>query len=254
MDVGLKLESTHVVITGGAGLIGSKVVAAFLSAGAHVSSMDLRYPETPKLRDDDKGHPNLLEHFIDTTDEESVQSAFKYAVETFGTVSVCIALAALDFSVLEHHKSSTTLSAAQFRRTLDVNITGTFLTAREWLRGLEAHVGRQRRDGQPEHILRLSNVGLVIVGSESGRFGERTNADYSTSKSAVQYGLLRSLAADAPRVWKGARYDPVALLRWHRLTADTGSMPLDLAPLTRTVSNKRLQMILINFMPMHKVQ
>lgn len=206
MDVGLRLEETHVVVTGGAGLIGSKVVTAFLSAGAYVSSMDMRYPETPKLHDDDKGHPHLLEHYVDTTDEASIEAAFAYAVNTFGTVSVCIALAALDFSVLEHHKSSTTLSAAQFRRTLDVNVVGTFLTAREWLRGLEGHGKRSRRDGDPENVLDLSNVGLVIVGSESGRFGERTNADYGTSKSAVQYGLLRSLAADAPRVWSGARY------------------------------------------------
>ena len=36
------------------------------------------------------------------------------------------------------------------------------------------------------------------------------NADYGTSKSAVQYGLLQSLQQDAPRVYPGARVNAVA--------------------------------------------
>lgn len=51
----------------------------------------------------------------------------------------------------------------------------------------------------------LRNVGCVLVGSESGSFGERTNADYAASKSAVQVGLMQSLRADVGRVWRGAR-------------------------------------------------
>ena len=56
----------------------------------------------------------------------------------------------------------------------------------------------------------LRNVGLIIVGSESGHFGERGNADYAAGKSAVQIGLVRSLMADVSRIWPGGRINAVA--------------------------------------------
>lgn len=56
----------------------------------------------------------------------------------------------------------------------------------------------------------MKNVGLIIVGSESGTFGERGNADYAAGKSAVQGGLMRSLMGDVTRIWPGARVNTVA--------------------------------------------
>jgi hypothetical protein len=53
---------------------------------------------------------------------------------------------------------------------------GTFLTSRTWLRQIKAHA-------VPGVI---KNVSLIVVGSESGHWGERSNADYSTGKAAVQ--------------------------------------------------------------------
>jgi NAD(P)-dependent dehydrogenase (short-subunit alcohol dehydrogenase family) len=56
----------------------------------------------------------------------------------------------------------------------------------------------------------LKNVNLIIIGSESGHFGKRLNADYSLAKSAVQGGLLMSLRAEVVRVHPGARVNAVA--------------------------------------------
>lgn len=86
----------------------------------------------------------------------------------------------------------------QWRRTHRVNVEGTFLTARTWLRQLRVHSQAETKED-------LKNVGLVIVGSESGHFGERGNADYASGTSAVQFGLVRSLTGDVARVWPGAR-------------------------------------------------
>ncbi|KAF2095868.1 NAD-P-binding protein [Rhizodiscina lignyota] len=204
MDVSLDLTDTHVLITGGAGLIGSSVVKAFQAAGARVSSLDIKYPREPRFvpsgLNAGSAGPGYVEHHVDITSEESVKTAFDFAADKLGPVSVCIALGALDFSVIEHHDSATTLSAEQFRRTLDVNVTGTFITAREWLRGL---------NNLPK-TKKLKNPGLIIIGSESGVYGSKGNADYGTSKSAVQVGMLKSFAADAPRIWEGARVNAVA--------------------------------------------
>ena len=192
MDLSLQLEDTHVLITGGTGFIGSSTVAAFLSAGARVSSLDLRPPPHTD---------NSNFHYVscDISSEESLNAAFHKAVEKFGPVATCIALASLDLSVLKHHDSLADMSVGQWRQTHRINVEGTFLTAKAWLRRLRELVASK------ETVTLKKNVGLIIVGSESGWFGERGNADYAAGKSAVQVGLLKSLVGDVSRIWPGAR-------------------------------------------------
>lgn len=221
MDLSLNLEGTHVVITGAAGYIGSVTVAAFLTAGANVSALDIdpsklaanlsAYSATAtptkssstSSAEDLANHPNLyVLPPSDVTSESSLSSAFELARQKFGLVQCCVALASLDLSVLEHHGSLVDMSVEQWRRTSQVNVEGTFLTAREWLRSVKSHVveGPSERDEEKER-----NLSLIIVGSESGWFGERGNADYSAGKSAVQVGLLQSLKGDVVRVHPRAR-------------------------------------------------
>jgi NAD(P)-dependent dehydrogenase (short-subunit alcohol dehydrogenase family) len=200
MDLSLGLEGTHVLVTGGAGHIGSTVVKAFLSAGAKVSSLDIAYPQGQQSQSTNQ---NLQELYADTSSEASLETAWKLAVAAFGAVSTCVALAALDLSVLPHVETAADMTIEQFRRTLDVNVIGTFAVAREWLRGLREHKAFQSQQ-------KLHNVSLIIIGSESGHWGERGNPDYGTSKAAVQYGLLQSLRQDVPRVYEGARVNAVA--------------------------------------------
>ena len=195
MDLGLGLEETHVVVTGGSGMIGSTVVRAFLSAGSLVTSIDIVIPLSHL------NHANLLSLESDITNEQEFEKAWQTAEAKFGPVRCCIALASLDLSVLKHHTSLSDMEMSQWQRTLDVNVAGTFLTARTWLRGLKR--------SQVE-LKGKENICLILVGSESGDFGERGNADYAASKSAVQFGLLQSLKADAPRVRPGARVNAIA--------------------------------------------
>lgn len=189
LDLGLDFKGTHVLITGGAGYIGSAVVSAFIQLGASISVLDLA-PQKLNI-----AHERLQVLQTDTSSEEAVADAFQSASAIFGVPTVCIALAALDLSVLPHHESLTEMPPEQWRRTFQVNVDGTFLTARAWLRTIKAHASEE-----------LRNVSLIIVGSESGTFGERGNADYASSKSAVQFGMVQSLMADAARVYPRARY------------------------------------------------
>lgn len=204
MDLGFNLEGNHVLVTGGAGHIGRTVVQAFLSAGADVSSLDIAHKET-------KGTPHLLEIYADISSESSLEKAWNIATGPFGPVQACVALGALDFSVLPHHESSADLPLEQFRRTLEVNVLGTFLTTQQWLRGLRSC--REQETSSPSTLRApkpLVNASLILIGSESGHWGERTNADYGASKAAVQYGLLQSLRQDVPRIYPGARVNAIA--------------------------------------------
>ncbi|KAL9598683.1 MAG: hypothetical protein Q9219_004352 [cf. Caloplaca sp. 3 TL-2023] len=192
LDLGLRLERAHVVVTGGSGYIGSATVKAFLAAGAYVSVFDIAYPKATLQ------HLHLKFHIVDITSEGQLTNAFEAARRDFGVVQCCVALASLDLSSLEHRESIIDMPVEQWRRTHQVNVEGTFLTAKTWL--------QQIKDSGSE----MTNVSLVIVGSESGHFGERTNADYASGKSAVQFGLVQSLKSDFVKKLPRARVNAVA--------------------------------------------
>ena len=207
MNLDLGLRHTHVLVTGAGGLIGRQTVAAFLQAGSKVSALDISLEKLDALQGDIEKVASIypvsaqfLTVAADTRSESELSEAFAIAQKQHGPIRCCVALAALDLSVLEHHQSIIDMPIEQFRRTLDVNITGTFITARLWLAQL----------AKAPTAAALQNKGLIIIGSESGSFGDRTNADYATSKSAVQGGLLQSLKADVPRTVPGARVNAVA--------------------------------------------
>lgn len=169
---------------------------AFLSTGSLVTAADINSSKLDNLPD----HPNLFKIVTDITSEEALNGAFEAARAKFGVVACCIALASLDLSILKHPESILEMEPSQFQRTLQVNVFGTFLSSQIWLRHL-------KRYGTPKLT---RNASLVIVGSESGHFGERSNPDYAAGKSAVQVGLLQSLKAAVPRIFEGARVNAIA--------------------------------------------
>ena len=198
-DLDLGLKDTHVLVTGGCGLIGKVVVHAFLAAGCQVTIVDLSENCPFDLND-----PNLLYQVADITDAEQTDQAFSKAEKKFGPIETCIALASLDLSVLEQSESLADMDPKTWQRVFDVNINGTFMTCQRWLRSI------RNAASDPQTASQLRNVSLVIMGSESGRFGVRTMAAYAAGKSAVQYGLLHSLAQDAPRLFRRARVNAIA--------------------------------------------
>jgi NAD(P)-dependent dehydrogenase (short-subunit alcohol dehydrogenase family) len=154
----------------------------------------------PSKLDSLPNHPNVFKVVTDITSEEKLETSFEAACAKFGVVACCIALASLDLSVLNHPDSVLDMEVSQFRRTFEVNVLGTFTTSKIWLRQLKKY-------GDPKTT---RNASLIIVGSESGHFGERSNPDYSSGKSAVQYGLLQSFKAAVPRIFEGARVNAIA--------------------------------------------
>ncbi|KXT11499.1 hypothetical protein AC579_8520 [Pseudocercospora musae] len=138
----------------------------------------------------------------DITKEQKLDGAFAKIESENGPVQCCVALASLDLSVLPQTESICDAHSRDWQRVFDVNIHGTFNTARRWLQGIRSHTST--------HPERLQNVNLILMGSESGKFGVRGCAAYAAAKAAVQYGLLQSLAKDAPRVYRNARVNAVA--------------------------------------------
>lgn len=199
-DLGLGLEGSSVLVTGGAGHIGRVVVRGFLATGAYVTIVDSSV---------DCPFDQLDEHILyihaDITCTKQIDAAFEKAeVEYERPVEICVALASLDLSVLKTTESLADADPGEWKRVFDVNIHGTFVTCQRWLQGIRAAAAI------PTEAAKLKNVSLVIMGSESGRFGVRTMAAYAAGKSAVQQGLMLSLAQDAPRLFSRARVNAVA--------------------------------------------
>lgn len=188
-DIGLGLQDSHVLVTGSSGAIGAVVVQAFLAAGAVVSGFD----KVESTMVAPRFHPLV----VDITDEVALAQAFADARSRLGLISTLIAAAGLDLSYAPRH-SLVDMPLAEWRRVMNVNVDGTFLTCRTWLREIREFVRHEK------------NLSAILFGSEAGRFGVPTCAPYAASKSAIQTGLVLSLARDVVSVHPGIRVNAVA--------------------------------------------
>ena len=186
MDTGL--EGKTVVVTGGAGGIGSECVRAFAAEGARLV---VHYNTSRTRAEELAAEIGGIAIGADLTDEAAVDSLFTRAREELGGVDVCAAVAGVwprdDEPVWR-------MSLARWEEVLRANLTATFLTARGFLR----------------EVQRSGHGNLVLVGSTAGRFGEAGHSDYAAAKSAIQVGLLLSLKNEIIRIAPGGRVNAVA--------------------------------------------
>ncbi len=182
MDTGLSGKS--VLVTGGAGGIGSACVRAFAAEGARVV---VHYNTSRDRAEELAAEVGGIAIAADLTDEAQVDELFAQA----GDVEVCAAIAG---SWPREDEPVWQLPLERWEATLRANLTATFLTARGFLRVVE----------------RTGHGNLVLVGSTAGRFGEAGHSDYAAAKSALQVGLLLSLKNEIVRIAPRGRVNAVA--------------------------------------------
>lgn len=111
----------------------------------------------------------------DVSVPDEVDDAFERVADRFGGIDSVIANAGV---TLENRRAQN-LSVDAWRRTLDINLTGSFLTARAAHRWLA-----RSRDGR-----------LVLVSSVMARAPRHGVSAYAAAKAGVE-GLARALAVD----------------------------------------------------------
>lgn len=146
------------IVTGAAGDIGGTVARALATEGYRVAAWDRVEGRTAQLLSDLGGE--ALAAVVDVTDEGSIERALDSLGEPPALLVNCAGLA--------HPGSLLEIDVADWRRLIDVNLTGTFLCAR--------HVARGQRE---------SGGAIVNVTSVSGLAAVRNAGPYSSSKAAV---------------------------------------------------------------------
>lgn len=128
-------QGQTVLITGACGDIGRSLAAEFGRAGARLALCDLAEAASVAswVNDLRKHSPSVLYRQVDVTDERAVHAFVDDAVRECGSLDICIANAGIVERGL-----LIDLSIDAWRRTLEVNLTGCFLTSQAAARAMLA--------------------------------------------------------------------------------------------------------------------
>jgi NAD(P)-dependent dehydrogenase (short-subunit alcohol dehydrogenase family) len=168
-------EGLRVIVTAGASGIGLAIASAFLEGGAVVEVCDVDEAALAAARNGlGPTGPNGTT-FADVSDQAAVDAFVDGAVDRMGGVDVLVNNA----GIAGPGGRVEDLDPDDWRHTLDVNLTGMFLTSRRVIPHLTA-----QRSGS-----------IVNISSTAGLFGFPYRAPYAASKWAV-IGFTKTLAME----------------------------------------------------------
>ena len=162
------LENRIAVVTGGARGIGAATASLFRSEGARVEIWDAD-GEHPAAEDDE----GITCRTVDVSDTGSVEAALEELISRTGVPDILVNNAGI---ISDGFASE--LSDEDWRRVIEVNLTGTFIPCR----ALIPH-------------LRERGCGTITNTSSISALGNRGQSNYAASKAGV-IGLTRTLAQE----------------------------------------------------------
>jgi D-threitol dehydrogenase (NAD+) len=160
------------VVTGAGSGIGAAVAGAFARKGARVALLDIDRAAAEARA---AGLPGAAGYGCDVTDAESVEAAVSAAHRHLGAIDVLVNSAGIVALAPAEE-----IGDADWRRTIDVNLTGSFLVARA--------VGRL--------MIAASRGGRIVnLASQAGSVAIEGHVAYCASKFGV-IGLTKVLALE----------------------------------------------------------
>lgn len=167
-----RVDTKHVIITGGARGMGAAFARKLAAEGAKVTITDVLAEQGTALAAEIGDSALFLAH--DVTDEVAWNSVVATAEEKFGPVSGLVNNAGII-----HVDPIEKLSEADYRKVIDVNQLGVFL-------GMKSVIGSMRRAG----------VGSIVnISSTGGIIGYSNILGYVASKWAVR-GMSKTAAQE----------------------------------------------------------
>ena len=166
-------EKRVAIVTGAARGIGRRVALTLAERGFAIAANDLAAPEET-LEELRFMGAEALSVSGDVSDETAVRGMVEEVIDAFGRVDALVNNAGISSIV---PAEETTLD--DWNRTLAVNLTGPFLTCREFGKAM----------------LERGSGSIVNVASVAGLLGVADRASYNASKHGL-IGLTRTLAAE----------------------------------------------------------
>ena len=163
------LKGNNIVVTGAAKGIGLAISRRFAELGAKVSGWDL----DPGPGDADPAFAHLVR--VDVTDEDSVAEGFAQSLAALGSVTTMVANAGINGPT----KPAWEYSLDEWRRVLDVDLTGVFICTRQVI----------------DHMRARGTGRIVIVSSVAGKEGNPGACAYGAAKAGV-IGFAKGLARE----------------------------------------------------------
>lgn len=170
-----QLEGKTALITGGALGIGLAVAQRFAREGARVILAD-RNGEGAAAAATEIG-ANARAVTMDVSDEDAVASAFAEVEGAGWAPDVVVANAGVQLFGQDAQIADLDLDV--WRRTIDINLTGAFLTVKYAVRGM----------------LKLGGGSIILTGSPTAINGEGKDFTAYSSSKAGMHGLGRTVAA-----------------------------------------------------------
>jgi NAD(P)-dependent dehydrogenase (short-subunit alcohol dehydrogenase family) len=168
------ITGKHALVTGGGTGVGRAIALALAEMGVAVTICGRRKEQLAAVADANKRISAIA---ADVTDEAAMTALYAEAEKARGPVDIVVANAGMSGS-----GPAQRTSLGDWQRTLDVNLTGSFLTVKPALAGLtSAKSGR-----------------VVFVASTAGLKGYAYVAPYVAAKHGV-VGLMRALATELAR-------------------------------------------------------
>jgi NAD(P)-dependent dehydrogenase (short-subunit alcohol dehydrogenase family) len=166
------LTDKRVLITGGAGGIGTTTAARFLEEGARVIIMDMDQKACQRIEQ----QMSALEKSIicDVSSPDSVKQAFEQLKERLGGLDILINNAGIS---IRHRFID--ITPEEWKRVIDINLNGVFYVAQQ----------------AALHMLAGEGGVIINMGSTNGLAGYHYYGDYNASKSGV-IELTRSMALE----------------------------------------------------------
>ena len=182
------LEGKVVLVTGGAGGIGSVISKSFAEQGAKVI---VHYNDSKENAEKISKEINGFAIKADLTDSEQSKELFNSIIQREGKIDICIANAGKypkDYAPLWE------IDSDRWNNTISTNLSLTYNTSRYFLK----------------HAAETKKGSLVLIGSTAGLYGEAGHADYAAAKGAITSGLLRTMKNDAALIGNGVRVNAIA--------------------------------------------
>jgi meso-butanediol dehydrogenase / (S,S)-butanediol dehydrogenase / diacetyl reductase len=172
-----RFEGRSVIVTGGASGIGLATAERFADEGANVGIIDRSAPAMAAAL---AARPGLTGVLADVTDPAQLRQAFDEIRAANGPADVIIANAGIS-----ERTSFLSIGLKQWRRVLDVNLNGVFLSCQ-----LAA-----------QQMMETGRSGVIIAMSSTNAIAGNPNyADYNASKAGI-LALTRTMARElAPRI------------------------------------------------------